>query len=373
MLFRVSHPDDVSAVAELYAAAKETMRAMGLEQWKGDGYPNAGNARADAETCFGRVAEENGVLYLTYAFVPTGEPDYDVIRAGAWLTGDMPHTAATYAAVHRVTIRPDRRGTGLSGRMIGVIMEEAAARGFLSVRIDTHPDNVPMRKMLEKNGFTHCGTITLSSDGTDRVAYERLTGVSPAKAIDLSSAEPVDLSQEMFTSEVYPGDPKPEKQTVKSMPAGDLYNLTYLTQCAHNGTHLDAPRHFIDGGRTIDQLPLSLLVGEAFVLDCPDGFTRADAARIPAGCVRLLLRGGLPDMDGSRAIVAAGVKLVGVEAQSVGDMHVHRLLLGADLAVLEGIRLSAVTEGRCCLFAAPINYGGIEGAPTRAVLLRAKN
>ncbi len=371
MLFRVSRPDDAESVAELYEMAKETMYAMGLDQWKRGGYPDLGTARADAETCFGRVAEEDGKLALTYAFVPNGEPDYDVIRDGEWLTGDVPHTAATYAAVHRVTIRPDRRRTGLSGEMIRAIMDEASARGFLSVRIDTHRDNHPMRKMLEKHGFTPCGTITISADGTDRIAFERLTGITPAAPMILSGAEPTDISQEMFSSVVYPGDPAPQKTTVKSMPAGDLYNLTYLSQCAHNGTHMDAPRHFIDGGGTIDMIPLSVCVGDAFVLDCPDGFSRADAARIPAGCFRLLLRGGTTDEDGACAIVAAGIKLVGVEAQAVGNMHVHRILLGAEIAVLEGIRLNNVPAGRCFLSAAPINFGGIEGAPVRAFVFPA--
>ena len=181
-----------------------------------------------------------------------------------------------------------------------------------------------------------------------------------------------DITQEMFSSVVYPGDPAPKGEQVKWIAKGDVCNLTFLTQCAHNGTHMDAPRHFVDGGKGIDEIPLEVCVGDAYVLDCNGIFTAEDAAKIPAGCVRLLLRGGVPDVGGAQAVVKAGVRLIGVEHQSVGGdgntAAVHKILLGAEIAVLEGIRLAAVPAGEYFLFAAPINYGGIDGAPVRAVL-----
>ena len=63
-----------------------------------------------------------------------------------------------------------------------------------------------------------------------------------------------DISQEVFSCQVYPGDPAPERTTLSSMEKGDLYNLTAFSMCAHNGTHVDAPRHFIRDGITIEQL-----------------------------------------------------------------------------------------------------------------------
>ena len=59
-----------------------------------------------------------------------------------------------------------------------------------------------------------------------------------------------DISQELFSCEVFPGDPAPEKKTVLSMENGDKCNLTSLSMCAHNGTHVDAPYHFYRDGRT---------------------------------------------------------------------------------------------------------------------------
>ncbi len=60
-----------------------------------------------------------------------------------------------------------------------------------------------------------------------------------------------DISQEIFNCQIYPGDPIPEKKTLCSMENGDLYNLTAFSMCAHNGTHIDAPFHFIKDGKTV--------------------------------------------------------------------------------------------------------------------------
>ena len=87
-----------------------------------------------------------------------------------------------------------------------------------------------------------------------------------------------DISQEVFSCAVYPGDPAPEKRTLCDMQNGELYNLTSFSMCAHNGTHVDAPRHFIAGGKSVDELPLSAFVGLAYVAEC-EGDISAQAAR----------------------------------------------------------------------------------------------
>ena len=66
-----------------------------------------------------------------------------------------------------------------------------------------------------------------------------------------------DISQEVFSCEVYPGDPVPEKTALKSMQEGEVYNLTAFSMCAHNGTHIDAPFHFIKEGKTVDEICLN--------------------------------------------------------------------------------------------------------------------
>ena len=76
-----------------------------------------------------------------------------------------------------------------------------------------------------------------------------------------------DISQEVFSCEVYPGDPVPEKTALKSMQEGEVYNLTAFSMCAHNGTHIDAPFHFIKDGKTVDEICLEAFVGMAYVAE----------------------------------------------------------------------------------------------------------
>lgn len=191
-----------------------------------------------------------------------------------------------------------------------------------------------------------------------------------------------DISQEVFGCVVFPGDPAPERTVLCSMEKGDPYNLTQFSMCAHNGTHLDAPAHFLRDGDTVDAIPLSATVGKAFVADF-DGLCTADnareilrraASRDPEGAKRILLKGKTTvSLEAARVFSEAGILLIGNESQTVGPedapMQVHLVLLGAGVILLEGIRLSHVPEGVYLLSAAPLCLGGAEGAPCRAVLI----
>ena len=186
-----------------------------------------------------------------------------------------------------------------------------------------------------------------------------------------------DISQEVFSSAVYPGDPAPEKQQLSSTAEGDLYNLTALSMCAHNGTHIDAPFHFLEEGKTVDQLPLEFFVGECYVAAHQGDVTAEDARAIlqkAAGIPRILLSGPLT-VTAEAAEVFAGVSLclLGNEGQTIGPenapMQVHQILLSAEVALLEGIVLTGVPEGRYFLSAAPLNLAGADGAPCRAYLM----
>ena len=86
-----------------------------------------------------------------------------------------------------------------------------------------------------------------------------------------------DISQEVFSCQVYPGDPAPQREMLSLMEKGDLYNLTTFSMCAHNGTHSDAPFHFINDGKTVDAICLEALVGMAFVAE-HDGIVSGDDA-----------------------------------------------------------------------------------------------
>ena len=89
-----------------------------------------------------------------------------------------------------------------------------------------------------------------------------------------------DISQEIFNCQVYPGDPIPEKKTLCSMENGDVYNLSAFSMCAHNGTHIDAPFHFINGGKTVDSISLDAFIGMAFVVEHHGIVSGGDAVEI---------------------------------------------------------------------------------------------
>ena len=189
-----------------------------------------------------------------------------------------------------------------------------------------------------------------------------------------------DISQEVFGCAVFPGDPVPAFERVQSIEQGAICNLTAFSMCAHNGTHVDAPFHFLRDGRTVDRMPLDAFVGPAYVAGFAGDMGAEDARRILAaagGCgagERILIRGkAVVTAEAAREFAAAGVRLVGNESQTVGPedapMEVHLILLGAGVALLEGIRLGAVADGRYLLSAAPLNLGGCDGAPCRAFLM----
>ena len=186
-----------------------------------------------------------------------------------------------------------------------------------------------------------------------------------------------DISQEVFSCAVYPGDPKPERETLSATAQGDLYNLTAFSMCAHNGTHVDAPFHFIQNGKTVDKMDLSTFVGDCFVTRHQGDVTAEDAAEILAraeGAERILIAGtATVTAEAAEVFAKASIKLLGNEGQTVGPenapMQVHLILLGKGIALLEGIVLTGVPEGRYFLSAAPLNLAGCDGAPCRAYLM----
>lgn len=186
-----------------------------------------------------------------------------------------------------------------------------------------------------------------------------------------------DISQEVFSCAVYPGDPVPERQILSSTAAGDLYNLTAFSMCAHNGTHIDAPFHFLEDGKAVEQLPLDVFVGDCYVAR-HEGDVTAEAARAivekAGGAERLLIAGNATvTADAADVFADTGLRLLGNEGQTIGPenapMQVHLILLRRGIALLEGIVLSNVPEGRYFLSAAPLNLAGADGAPCRAFLI----
>lgn len=191
-----------------------------------------------------------------------------------------------------------------------------------------------------------------------------------------------DISQEVFNCAVYPGDMPPQKIEDMRMEQGALYNLTSFQMCAHNGTHVDAPFHFIKEGKTVEALALEKMIGFAYVAE-HEGLVTAENAQdilVKARKVnsesakRILIKGdAVVTLNAAEVFAEAGIWLIGGESQSVGPedgpMAVHKVLLGAEVVLLEGIRLQEVPEGVYFLNAAPLSLAGADGAPCRAVLV----
>ena len=193
-----------------------------------------------------------------------------------------------------------------------------------------------------------------------------------------------DISQEIFGCEVYPGDPAPERKMLNSMETGEVYNLTAFNMCAHNGTHIDAPFHFIKDGKTVDEICLDAFVGMAFVAEHRGEISGDAAAEMiekakkqdAEAAKRILIKGdAVVSLEAAKVFAASEILLLGNESQTVGPenepMEVHLALLGADVILLEGIRLDKVSEGVYFLNAAPLNLSAADGSPCRAILIEA--
>ncbi len=193
---------------------------------------------------------------------------------------------------------------------------------------------------------------------------------------------------------VWPGDPPVVLERVMSMENGDEANISRIQSGVHVGTHIDAPIHFVEGGATVDAIPLKSLLGRAYVVDLrkADVLDAAalESARIPPRTRRLLFKTRnselwtsgessfqrdfvAVDASGAEWLVKKGVKLVGVDYLSVAPFNdggpTHRILLEAGVVVVEGLNLARVSKGRYTLYCLPVKLMGSDGAPARAVLV----
>lgn len=194
----------------------------------------------------------------------------------------------------------------------------------------------------------------------------------------------------------WPGDPALELELSESMDKGAHVNVTKISTSVHVGTHVDAPHHFLNDHRTVEQLPLEVLTGPCYVTQLPDGIDAITAevlerTEITSEMKRVLFgtrnshlwaRGKSAFQtdfvaiteDGAEWLVSRGVRLVGVDYLSVapyGDSEpTHKVLLGAGVVVVEGLNLASVMRGFYDLYCLPLKIAGCDGAPARAILIQ---
>ncbi len=192
----------------------------------------------------------------------------------------------------------------------------------------------------------------------------------------------------------YPGDPPYERKMVLRLDKGDACDLSKLTMSAHAGTHLDAPRHFVKDGKTIDCLPVEKFILTAHVIHVQDRISIE-----PAELERVDIRSGeavlFKTRNSTEGLIDAGVfdekyvylsekgaqwclqkgaGLVGIDYISIekygsSESVVHRKILEKGIPILEGINLKEVPAGCYTLYSFPVKIKGGEGAPVRAVLM----
>ncbi|MBN2044179.1 MAG: cyclase family protein [Anaerolineales bacterium] len=193
---------------------------------------------------------------------------------------------------------------------------------------------------------------------------------------------------------VWPGDPRVEIDQVALISEGSEANVSQIRMGVHTGTHVDAPYHFIDGGKTVEHMDIDLLTGRAYVLHIPDEIDLItkeiiENSTIPPRTKRVLFKtrnsqrwanGDTTfdenyvalDAEAAALLIKRGVKLVGVDYLGIAPFTdvtpTHQILLGAGVIIVEGLDLSEVAQGRYTLYCLPIKIGGVDGAPARAIL-----
>ncbi len=208
-------------------------------------------------------------------------------------------------------------------------------------------------------------------------------------------AKIIDISVPIYNGMVvYPGDFGASIEPFRQIARGDAANLSRLKLGSHTGTHVDAPRHFVEGREPVDQLPLDVLVGEARVLDLTTverQISPADLENAGIGAAaRILLKTSNSRLwadpvfskeyvslsnEAADFLVERGSRLVAIDYLSVERFHpdghhVHHALLSASVVVVEGVNLSAVEPGDYQLVCLPLKIRDADGAPARAVLIK---
>jgi arylformamidase len=198
------------------------------------------------------------------------------------------------------------------------------------------------------------------------------------------------------TLPTWPGDPTLELEQIESMDKGAHANVTRISAAVHLGTHVDAPHHFLNDGRTVENLPLDVLTGPCYVTQLPDAIEAITAevlerSEITSEMKRVLFGTRNSHLwakgesifqtefvaiteDGAEWLVEHGIQLVGVDYLSVapyGDsVPTHTVLLKAGVVVVEGLNLSVVVRGFYDLYCLPLKIAGSDGAPARAILIQ---
>lgn len=169
VLWRQARSDDFDAVYAILRSAARRMVQLGRHQWD-DSYPQKEDVQNDISLAQAYVleADEKVVVYGVVSF--EGEPAYDALCGGEWLT------CGNYAVVHRLAVDIDERRNGWGIRFFEKVVEMCKERGVSSIKVDTNYDNVEMLALLMRLNFIMCGKVYYDRDGEriERLAFEKV-------------------------------------------------------------------------------------------------------------------------------------------------------------------------------------------------------
>lgn len=176
---RPSTVDDVPAIVATLEAGRALLAADGIDQWQNGTGPDVDLVTSDVERGWGRVFLIDGQVAATAALIDVPEPNYAHMIEGTWQTCDGAAATApagatsSYATIHRVAVAPAFRGMHVAQHFYARLIEEARARGFAEIRVDTHADNIRMQHVIASAGFTRAGTVCIGGNESDlRWAYQ---------------------------------------------------------------------------------------------------------------------------------------------------------------------------------------------------------
>lgn len=198
--------------------------------------------------------------------------------------------------------------------------------------------------------------------------------------IEVSNLKIIDISRDVATCGVYPGDPETQIRKMNDMANGDEYNLSIIGASLHAGTHIDSPSHVFEAeedSRTLSDFPLEKFIGPVRVITLPSGPITGEIVEnyFPKYDKKVILRMKEDTyffVGAAEDVADIKYDLLGFNKSTIGgssEIPVHRAILGAGTLLLENLDLSNVEDGEYYLLAQPLKISGVEAAPVRALLI----
>ena len=166
MQFRLATNNDLPAIMDIVHQAQTALKNSDIDQWQ-NGYPSEAIFRQDIAGNHAFVVTEKDNVIAMISIFFNDEPTYDTIYEGQWLTN------GEFMVAHRMAVDNCFKNSGVAAFIFTQIEAMSIQKGITSFKADTHNDNIPMRRFLEKHSFTYCGIIYLR-DGNKRLAYEKI-------------------------------------------------------------------------------------------------------------------------------------------------------------------------------------------------------